>query len=135
MGARVYPNLEKEIGWFPIEGLNLEEGKTFCFPTIQKVFHWHGETFDIPQGAYHLARSEACANQAFQIGRSVMGLQFHLESTPETVQEIVSHSRAEIIPSKFVQSESSIIADTFNNYREVNELMIKVLSYLRSSGI
>lgn len=49
-----------------------------------EVFHWHGETFDLPQGAIRLAGSEGCENQAFQLGKWVIRLQFHLETTPES---------------------------------------------------
>jgi GMP synthase-like glutamine amidotransferase len=132
MGANVYRNPETEIGWFPIEGLTSFEGKTMCLPLRQMVFHWHSETFDIPDGAHCVARSEGCENQAFQLGKSVIGFQFHLESTPDTVQDLVSHSNTEIIPSKFVQKESSMINDTDKYHNEVNELMNKVLSYLMS---
>lgn len=131
LGSRVYPNPVKEIGWFPIEGLLSHEGRTFSFPPTHEVFHWHGETFDLPEGAYLLARSEGCENQAFQLGHSVIGLQFHLEMTPESVREIISNCRDELIPAKYVQSEESILADTIEKHQEVNECMTRILSYLR----
>ena len=67
LGSRVYRNSQPEIGWFPIqrspEAAAHNLGK--LFPQQAEVFHWHGETFDLPRGALHLARSQACANQAF----------------------------------------------------------------------
>src|SRR6185295_2095460 len=88
LGARVYPNTVKEIGWFPIQGL-ARSGTSFGFPSECTVFHWHGETFDLPEDATldptPLARSEACELQAFQLKRNVIGLQFHPEMTPESV--------------------------------------------------
>jgi GMP synthase-like glutamine amidotransferase len=128
----VYPNHVKEIGWFPIEVTTVLEDQAFVLPPSLEVFHWHCETFDLPAGAYHLARSEGCENQAFQICRSVIGLQFHLESTPESAREIVSHCRAEPIPSKYVQSEQLILAATLRKYQAVNELMVEVLSFLEN---
>ena len=133
LGARVYPNPIKEIGWFAVEGMSTHKGRTFCFLPSQEVFHWHGETFDLPAGAYRLARSEACENQAFQLGRSVIGLQFHLESTPESTRGIVSNCRAELRPSKYVQSETAILAATPEKYQAINKLMVKVLSFLKET--
>ena len=51
LGSRVYPNREKEIGWFPIEPVSSAGEELFSFPGNQTVFHWHGETFDLPVGA------------------------------------------------------------------------------------
>lgn len=65
LGARVYRNSQKEIGWFPIER-TVHATDVFCFPKKCTVFHWHGETFDLPEGAVQLARSQGCSNQAFQ---------------------------------------------------------------------
>jgi GMP synthase (glutamine-hydrolysing) len=49
------------------------------FRDSEPLFQWHCDTFDIPSGAIHLARSEACEAQAFRYGEKVYGLQFHLE--------------------------------------------------------
>lgn len=130
MGARVYPNPQKEIGWFPIQGVSSMGGATFYFPPSVEVFHWHGETFDLPPGAVRLATSEGCQNQAFQLGQSVIGLQFHLETTPASVQKLVEHCRAELIPSRYVQSESSILAAASDSYLKINNMMDDVLSFL-----
>jgi GMP synthase (glutamine-hydrolysing) len=89
LGARVYPNRVKEIGWFPVTWT--EAAYQDClFAGLRgsdTVFHWHGETFDLPVGATRLAESEACQNQAFRFGIGVYGLQFHLEVTPEMIAE------------------------------------------------
>src|SRR5690554_3748130 len=81
MGARVYPNPEKEIGWWPIYSVANGNNDVFRFPPVTSVFHWHGETFDLPDGAIRLAESAGCGNQAFQLGHTVVGMQFHLETT------------------------------------------------------
>ncbi len=132
MGATVRRNEYKEIGWFPVEGVSKEKS-CFRFPASTDVFHWHGETFDLPAGAVHIARSEACENQGFQVGKSVIGLQFHLETTPESARELVAHCRSELVPSRFVQSEATILKDTFSKYHSANALMGEVLSYLTAS--
>jgi len=130
MGARVLKNREKEIGWWPVQGTPPTGNSGFCFPPSAEVFHWHGETFELPPNAVLLARSEGCENQAFQLGRSVVGLQFHLETTPESAREIVSHCRSELSPSRYVQSESTILAATPEQYRAINDMMSEVLSFL-----
>ena len=127
-GAAVYPNTVKEIGWLPIQGVapdtgdngdngdggdgdaGAEQPATFRFPPFLEVFHWHGDTFDLPEGAVRLARSNGALNQAFQLGGSVIGLQFHLDTTPDGAGALVEHCRAELVPSMYVQSEKRLLA-------------------------
>lgn len=130
MGARVYRNHEKEIGWFPVQGIDKNEESIFQFPKTVNVFHWHGETFDLPSGAVQLARSEACENQAFQLGNSVIGIQFHLETTPESLLGIVINCKSELKPSKYVQTESVIIKAAPEKYNIINSLMGDVLTFI-----
>jgi GMP synthase-like glutamine amidotransferase len=89
LGGRVYRNPLKEIGWFDIR-LTEAASNDRLFSGVnpsETVFHWHGETFDLPQGATHLAYSDACRNQAFRFGSNVYGLQFHLEVTPAMIAD------------------------------------------------
>ena len=81
LGARVYPSAEKEIGWYDVTPTGAAENDPLLanFRGREKIFQWHGDTFDIPRGTVHLAVSPLCANQAFRYGTSVYGLQFHLE--------------------------------------------------------
>ena len=89
LGGSVRRNPVKEIGWFDIELTPAAR----CDPLFaglsprEPVFHWHGETFDLPPGAELLASSVRCPNQAFCIGTRVYGLQFHLEVTPAMIAE------------------------------------------------
>ena len=132
LGARVYPSAATEIGWFPIEGVPGPEG-SFRFPPACPVFHWHGETFELPQGAARLARSAACENQAFQVARHVIGLQFHLEATPAGAHALVEHCRDELVPGPSVQSEDELRATPAAHYHAANALMAGVLAYLLAS--
>jgi GMP synthase-like glutamine amidotransferase len=134
LGARVFPNHVKEIGWFPIHAVGSGAGSVFSFPPSETVFHWHGETFDLPPGAIQLARSQACENQAFQLGKRIIGLQFHLETTPISARELVSHCRDELIPSRFVQTEEQILAAKTSRYELINGLMSNILSFLRQGN-
>jgi GMP synthase (glutamine-hydrolysing) len=89
LGSPVYPHRFREIGWYPLR-LTPEGRKDPAFrrwPPRARVFQWHGDTFDLPQGAALLARSPLCENQAFRHGRTAYGLQFHLEVTPAMIGE------------------------------------------------
>ncbi len=130
LGESVYLNRRKEIGWFAVQSVIQEDPAIFSLPSEVKVFHWHGETFDLPDEAVLLARSEACEHQAFQVGERVIGLQFHLETTPQSVQAIVTNCRQEILPSMFVQPEALILDQPPETYKVINELMDKVLHFL-----
>jgi GMP synthase-like glutamine amidotransferase len=133
MGARVFPNPAKEIGWFPIHPVAPADESTFRFPASATVFHWHGETFDLPPGAIRLATSDGCENQAFQLGGRVIGLQFHLETTPESANALVSNCRDELIPGKYVQTEVEILSANPDRYQSIHDLMDRVLAFLHGS--
>jgi GMP synthase-like glutamine amidotransferase len=128
LGARVYGNREKEIGWFDIERTG--SASCFVFPEPLTVFQWHGETFDLPPGAVHLARSRICENQAFQIGNNVIGLQFHLETTRESAAALVDHCGDELIEGPYIQHSEDILAATDEHYKRINAVMFDVLEYL-----
>ncbi len=131
LGARVYRNAEKEIGWFPIE-TTAAAAATRAFrdlPRKIEAFHWHGDTFDIPRGAVHLARSAACENQAFTYDERVVGLQFHLETTPQSARAIIEHSADEIVPGRFIQSAEAMLSDA-HRFVAINEAMRRVLDGL-----
>jgi len=130
LGAKVYRNPVPEIGWFPATSVESPGRSGFCFPSSFMPFHWHGLTFDLPSGAIHLARSSACEHQAFQIGSSVIGLQFHLETTPESARQIVSHCRDELVQSEFVQTEEELLSASLERYRAMEPVIGSVLEYL-----
>lgn len=110
LGANVYPNTCKEIGWFDVTKTKTESFLLQHLPQTFPVFHWHGETFDLPEGAQHLLQSEACVNQAFLYKDNVLGLQFHFETTLESVTQMIKHERHELVPDTYVQSEATILA-------------------------
>jgi len=129
LGARVYPGPHKEIGWFDIESTS-DRSDLFRFPEKATVFHWHGETFDLPPGATRLARSAGCENQAFQVGSRAIGLQFHLETTPASAASLIAHCRNELIDGRFIQPEEELRKAPATTYAAVNALMDEVLAYL-----
>jgi GMP synthase (glutamine-hydrolysing) len=88
LGARVYPNRVKEIGWYDIDLTAPADDALFgTLRSRQLVFQWHGDTFDLPAGAVQLARSELCEQQAFRFGPRAYGLQFHVEITADMVEQ------------------------------------------------
>jgi GMP synthase (glutamine-hydrolysing) len=111
LGGRVYEADTPEIGWFPVEATaEAATSPLFAdFGETYEVFHWHGDTFDLPEGATRMARTDACANQAFVYGDRVVGLQFHLESSMTTVDEIIDHS-GDLPHGPFVQNVETMQA-------------------------
>lgn len=88
LGATVRANEVKEIGWYELAPTRdgLEDPLFGHFEASETVFQWHGDTFDIPEGAVRLATGSSCANQAFRYGDCAYGLQFHLEVDPALIE-------------------------------------------------
>jgi GMP synthase-like glutamine amidotransferase len=128
-GARIRPNKVREIGWFPVWSVPVPAGMV-RLPVRFMAFHWHGETFDLPKEAILLARSEGCENQAFQIGERIIGLQFHLECTPESVALLIKNCRSDLSSAGSVQSEEEILSAPAELYKNASPIMSDILSYL-----
>lgn len=128
LGARVYPNDQKEIGWFPIEGVQAAHSSSIgkALSNAGEVFHWHGDTFDLPPEATHLAKSHACKNQAFSVGNQILALQFHLETTPATAQALIDHCRHEIVAAPYIQPAHEMLTDQ-HRFERINILMAECL--------
>ncbi|MBD3393514.1 MAG: amidotransferase [Chitinivibrionales bacterium] len=134
LGAKVYPNRHKEIGWWQVE--ITEEAWNYrllgFLPSRFTVFQWHSDTFDLPPGSQRIAWSQACRNQAFLYGDTVVGLQFHLECTPSDIRRLVQHCGREIVPGlPYVQTPSEILKTPLD-YRAGNAMIGRILSYLAS---
>ena len=132
LGARVYRNAHKEIGWFPVQLTEAGRAEPFCegLPEEQTVFHWHGDTFELPAGAVHLARSAACEHQAFVLDGRVLGLQFHLESTPDSVDAICTHGADEIRHDTWVQTAEQMCAASAEHYAGIYRTLEVLLDRL-----
>ena len=132
LGAKIYKNEFKEIGWFPVKRTD-ESAKSRIFsdlPVHFQAFHWHGDTFDIPYGSVRTVSSSACENQAFEYNNGrVIGLQFHLESTIDSVNLLVQNCADEITEGEFIQSEEKIISGNYN-INDSNQTLIKLLNNL-----
>ncbi|MGH9585456.1 MAG: type 1 glutamine amidotransferase [Acidobacteriaceae bacterium] len=129
MGARVYRGREKEVGWFPARRVTAS-GAGALFPETFTPLHWHGETFDLPAGAVRLAETNAVPNQAFQLG-SAIGLQFHLEATPESVQQLVDNAGDDIERGKpFQQAAQEIVAQTAQACADAQAILHGLLEHI-----
>lgn len=130
-GASVYPNGEKEIGWFPLtrkKGIPNWIGE--LLPEKFTTFHWHGDTFDTPDSAVLLGSSAACMNQGFIIGDRVIALQFHPEMTSEGLKALVEHCRGQLDSSgsAWVQTERQIL-DGQHHLAASHQIMEKLLDH------
>jgi len=131
MGAKVYSGTLKEIGWFPIQIKNNFEHSPLSFKdSSPTVFHWHGDTFDLPDNAKLIASTKEVAQQAFLINDRIIGLQFHLEQTKDTIKQMISNCGEELLEDgSKIQTENQIKSEI--SYFDSNKkMMFYVLDYL-----
>ncbi len=121
LGGEITANPVKEIGWLPVQkipGLQADDWLQ-DFTNNHMLFHWHGETFSIPDGATAILRSEQCATQGFVTGNT-LALQCHIEMTEAMVHEWAELYKDELTdPAASVQSQKEI---TENLEERVNQL-------------
>jgi len=110
LGGDVYPARQMEIGWFPVsktkEGSDSELIKDWA--KTETVLHWHGDTYDLPDGATNLMTSEVCENQMFVYRKNVVGIQYHLEMTRDGIEENLDNTRDGLGKCPTVQTEEEI---------------------------
>jgi GMP synthase (glutamine-hydrolysing) len=113
LGARVFHGAVKEIGWSPVAITPHGQVDSLLgyLPEHATVFQWHGDGFELPRGATHLASSVNYKNQAFRLGKSIYGLQFHLEVTPTMIERWISERSKDLALAPYVQLDK-ILADT-----------------------
>ena len=132
LGAGVFRNSEKEIGWFPVQKnafakhplLDLYAENTL------PAFHWHGDTFSLPEGGIPLFSSEATRLQAFVWNNQVFALQFHWEVKPENVRLLLENA-AERPEGRhpFVQSPQIMTADA-SLFSESQKNLYRLLDFI-----
>jgi GMP synthase-like glutamine amidotransferase len=129
LGARVYPGSAKEIGWFPVQRTAGSHPFFDGVPDSFTPFHWHGETFDLPHDAQLLAKSKITETQAFALGQRILGLQFHMEATEESVRALLKGAAHEIGHGAFEQQPGTILA-SLNQCASLRRLLDTVLDRL-----
>jgi GMP synthase (glutamine-hydrolysing) len=132
LGAHVYPGSQKEIGWFPVNmnPASLIFGENHGISKALTVFHWHGDTFDLPKGSIHMASSDTTPNQMFIYNNRVLGIQFHIEVTPDDVHRMADNMEEELIENTYVQRKELIIKEN-RYYAANNQYMYQILDYLQ----
>ncbi|PKQ29301.1 MAG: amidotransferase [Actinobacteria bacterium HGW-Actinobacteria-10] len=130
LGAQVTANPHVEIGWYPVEltDATADSAVFSALPVRFETLHWHGDTFAIPSGATHVARSAACENQAFEYddGR-VVGLQFHLEATPESWSLLAANAAAQLASGGAWVSSADEMLGRKALFQPANELFFELL--------
>ncbi|MFK7816698.1 MAG: type 1 glutamine amidotransferase [Gammaproteobacteria bacterium] len=124
LGAKVSKNVNEEIGWFKVnQTKRLMGGRIERLPASFDAMHWHGDTFEIPEGADNFLSSEACANQGFVYGDSTLALQFHLEMLPSHVQAIYQECGKPEKKGVYIQDLEEMLApaDKFRQARNTLE--------------
>ncbi|MFH2124097.1 MAG: hypothetical protein ABIJ50_11525 [Pseudomonadota bacterium] len=109
----------------------IPEGFMGILPENQPVFHWHGDTFELPGNAVHLYFSNACRNQAFLYKDRALGLQFHLETTFESAMPLIQNCRNELVQGPSIQTEHEII-EGIEKLAGINGNMDRFLEYMSS---
>jgi GMP synthase (glutamine-hydrolysing) len=131
LGASVTKNTHKEIGWFPLTpdpGIQGTEWESL-FAEDLEAFHWHGDTFDIPQGALRLASSKACLNQGFVYAERLVAMQFHLETTPGSAAALIENCGDELVDGPFIQQPAQMLSQA-ERFPRINRVMDRLLDEL-----
>jgi|SRR5580704_247332 GMP synthase (glutamine-hydrolysing) len=144
-GARVFPmtgaNDERlyEVGWAPIRFRSADSAPVLeGLPPEAIVLHWHGDTFDLPEGARLLASSAICRNQGFQLGHRLFGLQFHCETTPLDVENFLREDEAFVVRANGADGVGELRRATAQHIAEFrtvgDELLGKILGQMSETG-
>lgn len=126
LGAPVRKNPVKEVGWYDLHVTDIAKSDSLFahFGEIEKIFQWHGCTFDIPESALHLASSPDCSNQAFRYGDNVYGFQFHLEVDRELIYRWlhVESNAADVEEMGGQSHRDRVLSDTQQHIEKLSQL-------------
>lgn len=131
LGAKVYKNPQKEIGWFSVTMTQkaLTHPLFRIFPKEFITFHWHADTFDLPVNAHLMAESKATKHQAYLYSSKVIGFQFHPEVSTQSISELGLNSHEVLVGENFVQTEDQI-KGMISNVQENKKLLFSFLDQL-----
>jgi GMP synthase (glutamine-hydrolysing) len=135
LGGPVTQGAHKEIGWHPVRRTpdSTRSNVFSALPEEFMAFHWHGDTFAIPPDSIHTVESTACSNQAFSYDDRVIGLQFHLESTQESVENLILNCSNELVEAPYIQSPTAMRGN-FGRLGALNTLMNTLLDSVAAAN-
>ena len=135
LGKPVFPAKDHEIGWYPVTLIwqARQHPASKDWDENPMVFHWHSNTFDLPDGAIHLASTGVCPNQAFLLNSNVIGLQFHLEMSRNNVQDLIRHWGHDRVFGPYMQTPEAMTAGSEASGK--TQIMLhRLLDYWIESG-
>ncbi len=129
LAMKVYAGNEKEIGFFPIQFTSgvLAHPLFNHFQNPYTVFHWHGDTFDLPVNAQLIASTDVCRHQAYLIGDTVLGLQFHFEMNEKVIEDMLLHDGHELEEKGRYISGKDEIRNNYNHLQQNKKDMFHLL--------
>lgn len=133
LGAAVSRHTQQELGWSTVKKVDAVPADCFQLPEEFEVMQWHSESFEIPKGAIRLAQNEVCLNQAYQLGRNVLGFQFHPEMTAHALDLFLSNSdELALFSGQYVQSIDRLKQSSKDDFIQGNQILNQAIAYVLS---
>ena len=131
LGASVSRNQHQELGWMDVGRVSHVPENYFQIPEKINIMQWHSETFEIPRGGVRLAQNNVCQNQMYQIGRNVLGFQFHPEMTPHALQLLIENEEdSAVFNGEYVQPIAELKKTIKSKFEEGNQLLNRAIEYV-----
>jgi len=128
LGSDVYRHKYQEIGWFEVQ--QRSQGTFVSDLDEYIVFHWHGDTYDLPKKAVHLFESKACSQQGFQYKDHVVALQFHLEIGRSEIGSMEKQIKSSLKKGPYIQNWDDILGIDDHHELENKKLLFNILENL-----
>ena len=131
LGASVSRNSQQELGWMDVGRASNIPDDYFKIPEKVNILQWHSESFEIPKGGVRLAENPICPNQLYQIGRNVLGFQFHPEITPHALQLLIEQEEESAkFKGEHVQPISELRKTIQAKFEQGNLLLNQAIDYV-----
>ena len=131
LGASVSRNQYQELGWMDVGRVSHVPENYFQIPEKINIMQWHSETFEIPKGGVRLAENRVCRNQLYQIGRNVLGIQFHPEMTPHALQLLIENEEdSAVFNGEYVQPIAELKKTIKSKFEQGNQLLNRAIEYV-----